>query len=83
MISAAAKDCILHECTSLFFRGLFPSLLPAYNWHWPSRISPAEAAPDGDGEPMDAEDPDCVLDLSPCQFGWPASRGRSYTVSWF
>ena len=57
-------------------RALFPELLGDWAWHWPGR----GLSPDGE-QVQDADDPDAILDLTPCQFGWPASRGRSYSVS--
>lgn len=65
---AHTKDAVLHECTSLFCRDLFPAILSTYSWHWPSRA--------GD------DSLDGAIDLTPCQFGWPASRSRCYTVTW-
>lgn len=59
---AGHQDILLHECTVLFMRSMFPQYLPHYHWAWPTM----------------GEEP---LDLSPAQFGWPASRSRCYTAT--
>lgn len=30
------QDIVLHECTTLFARSLFPAWLSTYSWHWPA-----------------------------------------------
>ena len=64
LVTCLSQDWIGHECTSLFARQLFPSILGDWEWRWPT--SSGESV-----EPMD---------LTPAQFGWPASRGRCYSV---
>lgn len=84
----ATKDQIQHECTSLFLRSLLPEWLPEYRWQWPIRyqdeIDSGKGSKDDQNQDHEMEDPetvpDRILDLSPCYFGWPATRSRSYTV---
>lgn len=73
---------VVHECTSHFVRQQFPDYLPDYSWHWPSRYDDGpEPDPEGDaGVQDDVPVPERILELSPCYFGWPATRNRSYTV---
>ena len=84
---------MLHECTSHFVRKQFPQYLPDYQWFWPSRYDNGGDT-GGGGDVENGGDPDCdgcddvdavpdrILELSPCYFGWPATRNRCYTVSW-
>ena len=61
-------------------RSIFSQFLPMYRWQWPLPLDGTTGDdPEFDGD-SEQQDPDKILGLSPCHFGWPANRPRSYTV---